>query len=76
MLRRVAPWWHTVVFLVVLLGFAALTAHSQQSMVQRHGRLPAYLLTLGWEWLLLAYIVWGLRRESLRLRELGRGRWY
>jgi membrane protease YdiL (CAAX protease family) len=73
--RRVAPWWHTVVFLVVLLGFAALTAQSQQSMVQRHGRLPAYLLTLGWEWLLLAYIVWGLRWERLRLRELVGGRW-
>lgn len=73
--RRVAPLWHTMVFLVVVLAFAALTARSQGTMLQRHGRVPTYLLTMGWEWLLVGYIAWGIRRERMSLRELTGGKW-
>jgi membrane protease YdiL (CAAX protease family) len=59
----------------VLLVFAALSAHSQQQMVGRHGRVAMYAVTMGWEWLLLGYVVWGARRKGVGLREIVGGRW-
>lgn len=71
----VAPAWHTVVFVVVIVSFAALSARTQGHMVATHGRVVVYLATLAWEWLLLAYIVWGARKRNVRLRDLAGGKW-
>ena len=71
----VAPAWHTVLFLVIIVGFAALSANSQGPMIEKHGRVNAYLLTMGWEYLLVGYIAWGARRKGVPLRELIGGRW-
>jgi len=73
--QPVAPLWHTVVFVAVVLGFAASSAHSEHAMVVQHGRMPMYALTLAWEWLLVGYIVWGARRRGVGLREIVGGRW-
>jgi len=71
----VAPTWHTTIFVAVVLGFAVASAQSQHTMIARHGRILMYALTLGWEWLLVAYIVWGARRRGVGLREIVGGRW-
>jgi hypothetical protein len=71
----VAPAWHTVVFIVIIIGFAALSARSQGQMIAKHGRVSAYLLTMGWEYLLVGYIVWGARKQGVTLRELIGGKW-
>jgi membrane protease YdiL (CAAX protease family) len=77
--RAVAPVWHTIVFIGVLLGVAFLqhlprfTARAEQAP----SRTPTYLLTIGYELFLLGY-VWllGLRPYKVPLRELigGRGK--
>ena len=74
----VAPVWHTIVFIVVLLGFAFLqqlprfAARAEQAP----SRIPTYVLTIGYELFLLGY-VWllGLRPYKIPLRELIGGRW-
>ncbi|MBZ5566893.1 MAG: CPBP family intramembrane metalloprotease [Acidobacteriia bacterium] len=71
----VAPAWHTIVFLAVIFAFAAASAHSQHQMIERHGRVAAYLLTMGWEYALVVYILWGARKKSVRLRDIVGGKW-
>jgi hypothetical protein len=71
----VAPVWHTVLFLVIVIGFAALSARSQGQMIQKHGRVSAYVTTMVWEYLLVGYVVWGARKKGVTLRELVGGKW-
>jgi membrane protease YdiL (CAAX protease family) len=73
--RPVAPTWHTVVFLLVVAAFAAVSALTQEKAIAHQGRIPTYILTLAWEWLLVGFIVWGTRRRGVRLRDLTGGRW-
>jgi hypothetical protein len=71
----VAQAWHTVVLVVLLLVFSSLSAHSQHRLSAMHGRTLLYLLTIVWEWLIVGYVVFGLRRRRVTLRELTGGRW-
>lgn len=71
----VAPAWHTVLFIVIIIGFAALSARSQGQMIEKHGRVSAYLLTMAWEYLLVGYVVWGTHKQGVSLRELVGGKW-
>jgi membrane protease YdiL (CAAX protease family) len=74
----VAPIWHTVVFIFVLLALGAVQHLPQFATraAEAPSRLPTYLLTIVYELLLFAY-VWflGLRRYHVTLRELMGGRW-
>jgi uncharacterized protein len=74
-LTPVAPAWHTALFIVVVIAFALLAAQRQGSMLARHGRLYLYLMTLAWEYLLVGYIAWGIRKRNVTLRDLAGGRW-
>ncbi len=71
----VAPTWHTAVFVVVIFAFAALSAGSQHQIIERYGRVRMYLGTMGWEYLLVGYILWGARKKGKRLRDIVGGRW-
>src|SRR3954447_24894355 len=73
--RPVASVWHTILLIAVLLGFSLASAGSQAQFVNRHGRMPIYLLTIGWEWALTAYVIWGIQQRGVRLSELVGGRW-
>src|ERR1700750_1678823 len=68
--RAIAPWWHTVLLVVPLLGFSLLgglrSAHL--TIGQRH--LPQYAATLVWEWLLAGFVLWGIRMRRTPLRQL------
>ena len=74
----VAPIWHTVLLLVVVIGLSALQARPQ--IAAQASRLPSrlstYILTLGYECVLLGY-VWliALLRYKVPLAEIIGGKW-
>ena len=76
--RPVAPLWHTGVVLVLLLATSvggALTHHwtgplTRQMASQHHSHIPMYAVAALWEWLLLAWVLWGARLSGTRLRQL------
>jgi uncharacterized protein len=73
--RPVAPVWHTVVFIVVVLGFS-LTQASRVHEVQTHSRFTVYAYQLLVEFVLFAYIwLLGTRRSGTRVRDLIGGKW-
>lgn len=73
--RPVAPAWHTLVFILIVIVFSFFGAREHGKALERHGRESTYLFTLAWEWLLVAYVLWGARKKGVTLRELVGGRW-
>jgi membrane protease YdiL (CAAX protease family) len=73
----VAETWHTVVLLFVLVAWASwgyIGTHRPE-YTQQPNRLFTYIVTAVWEWLVVAYIAWGVRRNGMRFRELLGNRW-
>lgn len=68
--QQVAPWWHTLLLIFVLLG-NSFAGHSraQHLHVGSH-RIAQYLITIGLEWLTLGWVWFGLRLRGIRLRSL------
>lgn len=73
--RPVAPTWHTVTFLLIVFGFAAVSAVQHAGGAGRHQHLYTYLFTMGWEWLLVGFVLWGTRKNGVTLKDLVGGRW-
>jgi membrane protease YdiL (CAAX protease family) len=74
----VAPVWHTIVLLVVVVGFSALSGWQQLQLQGRPlpSRIAEYLFTLGYEFLLLGYVwFFGLRKYRVSLAEIIGGKW-
>jgi membrane protease YdiL (CAAX protease family) len=72
---RVLVLLHLALLLAVLLGFSYIGAGGQHRVVERYGRPALYLATILWEWVLLAYVWVGMRRQRLTLAEITGGRW-
>jgi uncharacterized protein len=70
-----APLWHTVVMLVVVMAFSFLGAISKHPVEKSGGKLAQYLLTMAWEWILFAFVIWGVRKSGTKLKDLISGRW-
>ncbi len=74
--RRIAPLWHTVVLIVVLLGFSFLGAKAGHPVARHQGLVPQYISMIVVEWLAFAYVMWGIRKGGvLTLRQMIGGRW-
>jgi CAAX protease family protein len=73
--KKLAPIWHTAVLIIVILAFSALGALSGHPAAKSGGRIPQYLLTMAWEWLLFGFVIWGVRKSGTTLRNLIGGRW-
>jgi len=75
----IAPGWHTAVVLVALLSIAVLSAWRGASSlggnISSHTRMVSYSSVLAWEWPIVAFIAWGVRRRGYRFSELIGGRW-
>ena len=76
----VAPLWHTVLVVIILLGLSALgalTAHFQSGVnpAAARTRIPSYVLTIVMEWLVLGFVWFGIRRYGFRLQHLIGGGW-
>ena len=73
----VAPVWHTVVLLIVMAGTSFLSArrisHIDPAIPRSH--IPQYLQVIASQWVLVGFIVLGLRRSGFSLRQLVGGRW-
>lgn len=72
--RLIAPWWHTVLLIALLLGASYGQANRLSGVVERHGRLPLYISSIVVEWVVVAFIWFGVRRR-MTLRELVGGKW-
>jgi membrane protease YdiL (CAAX protease family) len=69
---REIPYWHTAALLAVMAVMSLLNVKSGHG----HGHHQLiYLETMAYEWLLTAYVWWGVRRSGGTLRELIGGRW-
>ena len=73
----VAGALHTF-FLILIMAVLVVAGYFS---VHRHGavhhskRLLFYLVTMAWEWIVFAYIYWGLRRHGKSFRNIAGERW-
>jgi uncharacterized protein len=75
--ETIASPLHTVVLLLILSVITALgyfSMHRAQGM-QITNRLLFYLPTVIWEWLVVGYIYWGVRRHGKTFRDIAGERW-
>lgn len=74
--RAIAAAWHTAIVLILLLG-ASLAGGLTKNLpgVGTHGRVPGYLMVMVFEWLLVAFICYGVSRRGIRISDLIGGRW-
>ncbi len=75
--EKVAGPVHTLFLLLVLAAVAVLGYFSIHRPATAHqpNRLFFYLLTMAWEWLLVGYIYWGLRRRGKSLKNITGKSW-
>jgi CAAX protease family protein len=80
--KQVAPWWHTALLIMILatlvLGGARLQSHTKptDSIAPQHaGNVSLYVSLIVFEWALVFFVWFGLRRGGTRLRELIGGKW-
>jgi membrane protease YdiL (CAAX protease family) len=73
----VAATLHTAVFLLILFGSAALmyVSASRMRTVEQPRRVVFYITTITWEWLLMGYVLFGVRRHGTSLWEVMGARW-
>lgn len=71
----VAPAWHTIVFLVLILGLSSLQA-TKLPALEAHGRTEIYLSGMAFE-VVLVFYVWllGLRPRRKKISDLVGGKW-
>jgi uncharacterized protein len=74
--RSIAPVWHTLLLILIMLGISALGADQERYALSHSAKVSMYLLTMGVEWLTVAFAIWGIRRQNrISVRELIGGRW-
>jgi uncharacterized protein len=74
--EAVAPAWHTVVVIAVLFGISLFGAlKGNMPGVAAHSRVPGYCVVMLFEWALVAFIAYALKRRGMRMSELVAGRW-
>lgn len=73
----VAPTWHTAILLLALFGFsfASVRAGNLAPVSSDHGRVASYLVVMAFEWTMIGFIWFGVRRHSFGLRDLIGGSW-
>lgn len=77
----VAPWWHTAILVVVIVGVSVSSAFHSKTANFGGSHFRQYGVTIAWEWVLALIAWWGLRmrrtpiREILGLRRSGLREW-
>lgn len=71
----IAARWHTIVLVAVLLLFSFSAAKRHKQFTAEQGHIPLYVATMAWQYALLGYVYFGVRRHGGRLRDLVGGRW-
>lgn len=73
--QRLVPYWHTALLLLVFVGMSLLNTKSGHGRDSGNSQTRIYLATMFYEWLLVGYVWWGVRRAGGSLREMIGGRW-
>jgi membrane protease YdiL (CAAX protease family) len=75
--EAVASPLHTIILLLVLFGVSLLGYRSVHEMrtAQNANHLFFYSITMAWEWIVVAYIYWGVHPRGKSLRDIVRGNW-
>jgi uncharacterized protein len=70
--HAVAPAWHTVLVVLIMLGLSGLSAYSQglPSVGNTRNQIARYVTAIAMEWLMLGFIWLGLRLRKQRMRIL------
>src|SRR5262245_55272683 len=73
----IAPLWHTLLIVAVLVGFSFLGASPQKQAgaAGPYGRIILYGGTFAFELVIVLAIWLGIRRRGVTMRELIGGRW-
>ncbi len=76
----IAPRWHTLAVLLLILAFAltaALGSHSPNMTppIRPEIRVTGYIFAAVVEWLILAFVWFGVRKRNVTLSDLIGGRW-
>src|SRR6185437_14643117 len=66
----VAPWWHTGILVVIIVGVSALSAIHSKAVGLGASHIKRYALTIAWEWALGLFVWWGLHMRRTPLREI------
>lgn len=69
----VAPWWHTVMILALMAAVATLSALGHKG--RPSSPMTSYVSTLIWQWALFGLVLFGIRRQGLKLGALLGRRW-
>jgi uncharacterized protein len=74
---RVAPVWHTIIFILVTFALAAVQAHQQPQMATLNlkSKTPVYALMITFELILLGYVWIGVRSAGKSVRDIVGGKW-
>lgn len=75
--QPVAPSWHTLILLLIL-GAMALFGYKRASDMRLEAmphRISYYAETMAVQWLMFGYVVFGIRRKGITLRELLGPKW-
>ena len=75
--KIIAPLWHTLVVLLILLALSLMSARSQSvsGIGQSRSRIANYLTVAAVEWCMVAFIWLGIRLRGVRMRDLVGGAW-
>jgi len=74
--QPVAPAWHTVVVVVLMLGISFMGSRTRSFPgVSAYGHIVGYLLVMVVEWVTVAFIWFGIRRRGIAMSELVGGKW-
>lgn len=68
--RAVAPWWHTAILVLLLVGTSLLGARAAHRDVAAAHHVGRYLVGIGAEWVLLLLTWVGLRMKHVSIAEL------
>lgn len=68
--RQVAPWWHTGLFIAFIVGLSIVGAVATKPKNYAVHHVPSYLFIILQEWLMLAFVWWGLRMRKVPLSVL------
>jgi membrane protease YdiL (CAAX protease family) len=73
--RGIAPVWHTVILLLLLLSLALSGTVRSQKETAVAGHSAIYIVTIVYQWILVGFIAFGVRLRGRTLRDLIGGRW-
>jgi membrane protease YdiL (CAAX protease family) len=66
-----APWWHTALMVLVIIGLSVAGVRQLHSFGDQPLHLVAnYSLTIAYEWVLAGLVLWGIHMRKVPLRQL------